>query len=162
MKEIISIDVTNINDIDLMNVRESIDLDKKYQYIILLEDIDTLFLNRATEDADKEDRSIINKLLQFLDSNSSPNDVIFMATTNHIERLDAALIRDGRFDLKVEVKPLKREDLWNFCKYFELTEEDMNKLIVPANEGAECNQSMIQNKILDILGQKMKLSLNKV
>ena len=81
---------------------QSINADDK-QYVILLEDIDTIFnsLDRTSENIDKEEKEIINKMLQFLDSNSSPNNVIFIATTNHIEKLDAAIVREGRFDCKI-------------------------------------------------------------
>ena len=59
-----------------------------------------------------------------MDSNTSPTDVIFIATTNHIERLDKAITREGRFDLKINVKGLLKNDVKKFmdlleCKYSE-------------------------------------------
>lgn len=122
-RSIISINLSNIDKIDLTTLTKMINDDKEDKYIVLFEDIDTLFLNRDDDKStDKNYNDIINKLLQFLDSNSSPTDTIFIATTNHKDRLDDALIREGRFDLKLEVKGLLKDDVHNFLKAFDLDE----------------------------------------
>ncbi|KAL5495826.1 hypothetical protein ACEPAI_1290 [Sanghuangporus weigelae] len=88
--------------------------------ILLLEDIDCAFPSRE-EDDDLEDkrttdvfgnptihypqsRVTLSGLLNVLDSVTSEEGRITFATTNHIERLDPALIRAGRMDVKVEYK----------------------------------------------------------
>ena len=43
--------------------------------------------------------------------------LIFIATTNHIERLDKALIRQGRFDYIYEFDYLNKKDICNFVGY---------------------------------------------
>lgn len=43
--------------------------------------------------------------------------LIFIATTNHIEKLDKALIRQGRFDYIYEFDYLQKKDICNFIKY---------------------------------------------
>ncbi len=43
--------------------------------------------------------------------------LIFIATTNHIEKLDKALIRQGRFDYIYEFDYLTRKDICNFIEY---------------------------------------------
>ena len=55
------------------------------------------------------DNNTLDNMLQFFDGIESPENVIFVATTNYIERLDPALIRPGRFDLCVEMKRLTKE-----------------------------------------------------
>ena len=45
----------------------------------------------------------ISDVLNSLDGIISVHGRILIATTNHIEKLDAALLRNGRFDLKVEI-----------------------------------------------------------
>ena len=40
-----------------------------------------------------------------------------MATTNHIEKLDKALIRPGRFDYIYEFNFLKKKDICTFINY---------------------------------------------
>lgn len=145
----------NIGSIDKVNFNEltsMINADDE-KYIVLFEDIDTLYLNRdkITEDG-KNYNDIINGLLQFLDSTASPNNVIFIATTNHFDRLDEALIRDGRFDLKLEIKPLKKEDIPRFLKTLEFNGniDDVLKAYGEPDERGLYNQSKLQNIILQL------------
>ena len=126
-RSIAAINVSNIGQIDLDTVTKSINIDEFNKFIILLEDIDTLFLNR--NNTTKEENAVINKLLQFLDSNTSPNNAIFIATTNDISKLDSALLREGRFDLKIEIQELNRDDAFRFCKSFNLSDERCNEII---------------------------------
>ena len=48
-------------------------------------------------------------LLNALDGINSPKNVIYIFTTNHIEKLDPALIRPGRIDLKIDIKGVNKE-----------------------------------------------------
>jgi hypothetical protein len=50
-------------------------------------------------------------LLNVLDGTMAPEDVIFIMTTNHIEKLDKALIRPGRIDLDIELTKCTRIQL---------------------------------------------------
>ncbi|XP_022333266.2 mitochondrial chaperone BCS1-like [Crassostrea virginica] len=78
------------------------------QSIILLEDIDAAFLNR---DLAKDNptmyqgmgRLTLSGLLNALDGVASAEARIIFMTTNYIERLDAALIRPGRVDVKEKI-----------------------------------------------------------
>lgn len=120
-------------------------------YIVLLEDIDTIF-NISREDGkevDKDDRKVINKLLQFLDSNSSPSNVIFIATTNYIDRLDSALLRSGRFDLKINIGPINKEEAIGMCKSFNCTEAQIDNIMSNYSDNDMINQSSLQGLILD-------------
>ena len=96
--------------------------------------------------------------MQFLDSNSSPTNVIFIATTNHIERLDSALLREGRFDLKVEVKPLSRPEAELFGKSFDLSEDMvtdiLNTIDSESTERGMYNQSRLQARLLACIENK--------
>ena len=154
-RAIVSIDMANINHIDFAKLSMMISNEKDEKYIVLLEDIDTMYnLNRANKDegVKKEDNEAINKLLQFLDSTQSPSDVIFVATTNYVEKLDAALIRDGRFDLKVEVKELDRKDVKKFVETFDMdpaiTEDIIKDYCDGKPEPKTFNQAKLQNVIL--------------
>lgn len=53
-------------------------------------------------------------VLNVLDGIGAPNNVIFIFTTNHIEKLDPALIRPGRIDLSLEIKPVCLESFGKF------------------------------------------------
>ena len=77
--------------------------------MIVIEDIDTEASTSKREDGDspkkKEDKKTCNlgDILNSIDGLVSCHGRILVATTNHISKLSEALIRDGRFDLKVEL-----------------------------------------------------------
>lgn len=129
-RQILQLNMATIDTMDLNTLTTCINNDNN-KFIVLMEDIDTLFLNRSDE-FKKVDREVVNKLLQFLDSNNSPKDVIFIATTNHVNNLDDALIREGRFDLKVEIAPLKENEVISFGKSFDLTDSEIDESIQTA------------------------------
>lgn len=153
---LIVIDMASFDKLDVNTLSQSINADDN-QYVILLEDIDCIFksLDR-TDDSNitKDDLKIVNKLLQFTDSNSSPNNVIFVATTNHFDKLDAAITRSGRFDLQIEVKGISKETAIKMCKSFDLTDKEIDNII--KNVEFPVNQSKLQEKILEAI----KNSLN--
>ena len=130
-RSIITISMNKVSEIDFGQLTLLINNDDLDTYIILMEDIDTLFLNREDEKAtDKNYNDIINQLLQFLDSNTSPNNVIFVATTNHVDKLDAALLREGRFDLKIEVEGLDNNlDINRMIKSFGISEDKIPNIL---------------------------------
>lgn len=73
--------------------------------ILLLEDIDAAFKNRDETDPRYVglESLTLSGILNALDGVGSAEERIVFMTTNYPERLDAALIRPGRVDLKVEV-----------------------------------------------------------
>ncbi|XP_060517155.1 mitochondrial chaperone BCS1 isoform X4 [Cylas formicarius] len=75
------------------------------QSIVLLEDIDAAFVSREDTEQQKAAYQGLNRvtfsgLLNCLDGVASTEARIVFMTTNYIERLDPALIRPGRVDLK--------------------------------------------------------------
>lgn len=154
-RSIVSINMANINNINLSEVSGLITRDVYDNYIVLLEDIDTALNNLdRTDDKDSaESNKVINSLLQFLDSNTSPTNVIFIATTNYVDRLDSALVRSGRFDLKIEIKELNENDAIKMGKNFELSDEQIknaiDKYYKDKPDTKTINQSDIQNYFLD-------------
>lgn len=153
-RSICQINIGTIEKVNFNELTSMINADDE-KYIVLFEDIDTLYLNREKEKTTEDGKTyaeIINGLLQFLDSNSSPNNVIFIATTNHFDRLDNALLRDGRFDLKLEVKPLEKKDIQRFIDTLEFNgsvDEVLNAYGEPDANGLY-NQSKLQNIILQL------------
>ena len=74
--------------------------------IIVIEDIDSLAaLDRETEDG-KKDKKIIHNLLNLLDGLKTPEGLVIIITTNHIDQLDSALKRAGRVDKMIEITAL--------------------------------------------------------
>lgn len=84
--------------------------------IVVFEDIDILFSTRNVNE--KGYKENFNLLLQYLDGNSTVPNAINIATTNYIDQLDPALIREGRFDLKIEIPGLKRHEAEKMCKRY--------------------------------------------
>ena len=74
--------------------------------IILLEDVDGIFVQRESVNQDEEEERGVSfsGLLNALDGVRSQEGRILFMTTNHRERLDPALIRPGRCDLQIELK----------------------------------------------------------
>ncbi len=69
--------------------------------LILVEDIDAFFVARDKQDARMQ--ISFSGLLNALDGVGAQEGRIIVLTTNHRERLDAALIRPGRIDVEVEL-----------------------------------------------------------
>jgi chaperone BCS1 len=75
--------------------------------IVLLEDVDCAFTQRKNKSAEGV---TFSGFLNCLDGMLAPhNGRVLIMSTNHLERLDPALIRPGRVDLAVEVPALTRE-----------------------------------------------------
>lgn len=77
------------------------------QAIVLIEDVDCAFTKRQSEDA----KGItFSGFLNCIDGMLAPHDGrVLVMSTNHIDRLDPALIRPGRIDLRVQVPLLDRQ-----------------------------------------------------
>ena len=76
--------------------------------LLVIEDIDAVKAN-LTRDSDSDGVSL-STLLNILDGFLTPHGLITLATTNHPENLDPALIRSGRFDISMELGPLEWEE----------------------------------------------------
>lgn len=87
--------------------------------ILLIEDIDCAMLTKEydTNGRMTTRRSNLGELLNELDGLSAVSNVIYIFTTNHIEKLDPALIRPGRIDLKLEIKYVNFETLNKFLNF---------------------------------------------
>ena len=86
--------------------------------IVLIEDIDCVFVERkATED--KPNKLTFSGLLNAIDGVAAGEGRVLFATTNHIERLDPALIRPGRIDRKELIGFAERAQLRGlFVRFF--------------------------------------------
>ncbi|KAJ9582568.1 hypothetical protein L9F63_003126, partial [Diploptera punctata] len=86
------------------------------QTIILLEDVDAAFISREESPQTKAAYEGLNRvtfsgLLNCLDGVASTEARILFMTTNYLERLDPALIRPGRVDVKEYIGYCSREQL---------------------------------------------------
>ncbi|KAF7562030.1 hypothetical protein G7046_g2104 [Stylonectria norvegica] len=73
--------------------------------ILLLEDADAAFVNRRQRDTDGYSGATVtfSGLLNALDGVAAGEERIAFLTTNHIDRLDPALIRPGRVDMMLRI-----------------------------------------------------------
>ena len=132
---LINIDCTTFQDLNVADVTESINADND-RYVILLDEVDTLFADReGDDDSVKKERTA--KLLSFLDGPTSPNNVVFVLTTNFYDKLDKAAIREGRIDLEVELGDISKSAARDMCEDFKLNpsqiEEVFKDLEFPVN-----------------------------
>lgn len=123
---------------------------ENYDAIFVMEDIDR-YMNETKMELNKntnviENTNNIGNLLNAIDGINTPEEIIFIATANHINRLDDALLRDGRFDLRFEVKPIHdRNVAENMCRDF-----GQDPDIILGNSMGPWNQSKLQNKLLSM------------
>lgn len=76
------------------------------QTLVLLEDADAAFNNRRTQtdtDGYRGANVTFSGLLNALDGVASAEERVLFLTTNHVERLDGALLRPGRIDMTVRI-----------------------------------------------------------
>ncbi|KAF8506405.1 P-loop containing nucleoside triphosphate hydrolase protein [Hysterangium stoloniferum] len=114
----LSLSATGLDDTQLAAAVSSL----PHRGILLIEDIDCAFPSRTDETEGASDSQpnpygpmawggwnrtsqiTLSGLLNVLDGIGSEEGKIFFATTNHIERLDPALLRPGRIDRKIPYK----------------------------------------------------------
>ena len=87
--------------------------------LVLLEDADAAFGNRRTqtdEDGYRGANVTFSGLLNALDGVASAEERIVFLTTNHVDRLDSALIRPGRIDMAVRLGEATR---WQMAKLWD-------------------------------------------
>lgn len=72
--------------------------------VLFVDEIDSFLESRdaAGPGTVKEDRDLVNALLTLMVDVRRSN-VVLVAATNHLDRLDAAAVREGRFDFKIEI-----------------------------------------------------------
>lgn len=85
-------------------------------------------------------------LFQLLDGLFSIEDIVWIATTNHIEVLDPALIRPGRFDIRMSLPYFERDDAIALATIFEFT--DPAKVIDSLNLTYPVQPAKLQNLLV--------------
>ena len=148
---IITIDMTNFASLDIAGISTTINADSS-RYIILLDEIDVLFSNR--DNNSKDQNEAISKLLLLLDSVQSPDNVVFVATTNYVDRLDPALIRKGRFDKKIEIGNISYNTAVKMCRSFGIKDEEEVELLLAkskTDKDNNFNPATLQSDILEVM-----------
>ena len=90
----------------------------------LLHDVNDL--NKANIHKKDDDRLNLSCFLNVLDGIIELYGVIIIMTTNHPEKIDEALIRNGRFDFKYEFKKASKKIILEMIQFnFNLTKEEV-------------------------------------
>lgn len=120
--------------------------------IIVVEDIDTNSITHCRKDKDNNNITILDAMsvvslsdvLNALDGLLNHHGRIIIITTNHIDKLDKALLRPGRFDFCVELGLVNEEVFTKFIKhYFPNNELKQNFEI-----SKKVSMAFLQNEIL--------------
>lgn len=109
-------------------------LNTYYPTVFTIDDIDCVCEAR-TENKSKENNSTLSSLLEFLDNPETfyykakdglhyPISIV-VASTNYIDKLDPAVKRHGRFDLKIEMGKFNKEEAEEMCNLYDLTLSDV-------------------------------------
>lgn len=105
--------IVAIEDIDAAGVKVSRSKEAK------TEEAEDGVLVVPDKDGDGEKSPVsLSALLNVLDGILCPDGLVVIATTNHHDRLDPALVREGRFDHTVELKKLDRNDFDRMARLF--------------------------------------------
>ncbi|KAJ7581155.1 BCS1 N terminal-domain-containing protein [Mycena floridula] len=136
-------------DISLLNLSERGLADDKLNYLlsntpsnnfVLIEDVDAAFNKRVQTSEDGYQSSItFSGFLNALDGVASGEERIVFMTTNHLEKLDPALIRPGRVDLAElidDASPVQAQIL--FSRFYsgagDMNEEEVESLGVALHD----------------------------
>lgn len=109
----------DIYEIKVPNISSDAELEQIFQEIpprciVLLEDVDSVWKDRSDADKSGNDgqpapNCTLSGLLNVLDGVGSPEGQITILTTNFPQRLDSALVRPGRVDMKVFLGNISRK-----------------------------------------------------
>lgn len=150
---LISIDTSTFDDINLIELTNAINNDNM-KAIIFIDEIDAIFKSRDDDDTTDVQKARVNKLLTFLDGVNSPNNCIFLATTNYYNKLDAAVKRKGRFDKIIELTDINKDTAAKMCKSFGLSNNSTEK-IINSYKKDEINPADLQDKILSVIRKEL-------
>jgi transitional endoplasmic reticulum ATPase len=83
--------------------------------MIIIDEIDAIATGRERNISGAD---LVNELLSQMDGYDELTDVLVVGTTNLIDSIDQAVLRPGRFDLKVELPYPTREATMKIFKYY--------------------------------------------
>lgn len=132
--------------------------------IYILEDIDcdSVSLERKKEDKGKEGEEnktslttlSLSDILNCLDGILELKDVIIIMTTNHVNKLDQALIRPGRIDLNIKLDKLDVKSINETIKYH--FKDTIPEKYIKEMTGCELENMIKTSENIKMLEEKIK------
>lgn len=102
--------------------------------VLLIEDIDRAFIKRES----KESKISFSSLLNSFDGVLCKEGIITVITTNCIDQLDEALIREGRMDIRLQIDNPEPEQIKEYIeKFYDVKLSNMPTL-------SDCSMSYVQ------------------
>ena len=113
------------------------------------------------DDNDDEKNFTLSDLLNAFDGVLELSDVILIMTTNYIEKLDSALIRHGRVNMRIHMKQMKKKEICEMLHHFfgdhNIICDGINDdKIVPATIESICQRSKTAKEAIDKIIDKQK------
>lgn len=129
----------------------------------IIDDIDCICKSRE-ESQDKENAETLSMLLSFLDNPptfyyktkdglSYPISIV-IATTNYYDKLDEAIKRYGRFDLKIGMDDFNKREAEEMCKLYDLRLVD---IVGEYNNDFTISPSYLQALCLENIDKSLKM-----
>ena len=148
----------NLNTIDDDSKLNQIFANMPSNALLLIEDIDRVFSGR--ESVTDKIKVGFSTLLNCLDGAMYKHGLVTIITTNHIEKLDPALLRPGRMDVRVKVDKPDAKDISEYMSLF--FKQDVE---IPYTEGwsmTEVQEICMQNKdnVKEAIHEILKPRLN--
>lgn len=123
--------------------------------ILLIEDIDCVFEQRAQTE-DNESKVTFSGLLNALDGVAASEGRILFMTTNHLEKLDPALVRPGRCDRQVLIENADADQAYRmFLRFFPGDDILAHQFSEQIKEG-ELSMASLQGHLLKYADDRVK------
>lgn len=101
--------------------------------VFLLEDVDDFLGKTRRSKLNGKSNVSFSCILQLLDGIYSPNNSIFLLTTNHVEELDPAVYRDGRINYRANIGYPSNLEIKEFLEsYFDI--ELSNQVLIKLSQ----------------------------
>lgn len=116
--------------------------------IILFEDIDAVWNKRENLCKDEYNNLTFDCFINKLSGVSAIRNKFIFITTNHLEKLDEALIRDGRVDEIIEIKTLSQEEKLQMAEIMLDNNQDLVKVVMDRSEALSTAE--FENKVVKL------------
>jgi len=133
--------------------------------VLVIEDIDATGADIGDREHNSkkstDSKMSLSTLLNSLDGIITPPGLIVIATTNHPEHIDPALLRPGRFDIQIELGPIGRDEFVKMATWF-----DMDPSLYTLEEfvpitGSTMRQILLQEGVEGIVRHQQALQARK-
>jgi chaperone BCS1 len=156
-KDLYLLNLNSMNDLTLQKAMDQLDQNA----LVLIEDIDAYYFTHRRDEYNKDHLAgkTLSGLLNAIDGVSNSKGRILVITTNHIEKLDPALLRPGRIDLSLELGYMTDETARKALRKFfpakevnhisikpRLTPAEFQNLVCQYKERSEIIMNLISNK----------------